>query len=95
MARIITFPRTKLALSQHRPRPFAARIVSMGVRIVWMLTIIAWPALRWIAALDVTLQLFRMLMLFADKGIHVDWTFIAHVSCFVALVCFATMYRPH
>lgn len=95
MATIITFPRTPSASGKHRVKSLAAKIPSMAVRIVWMLTVMAWPVLRWIAALDVTAQLFRMLMLFADKGIYMDWTFIAHFACFVALVCFATMYRPH
>ena len=93
MATIITFPRTVLHHDKHRAQSLAARIVLMPVRIFWMLTVMVWPVLRWMVALDVTAQLFRMLMLFADRGIYVDWTFIAHFSGFTALLCFVKFYR--
>lgn len=93
MATIITFPRSR---GDGKPltKPLVARVASMMVRIVWVLTVAVWPILRWVLAFDVTVQLFRMLVLFADKGIYMDWTFIAHFACFVVLVYFATMYRP-
>lgn len=65
----------------------------MTVRIIWMLVVMVWPGFCWIAALDITAQLFRMLMLFADKGVYADWTFIAHFLGFTALLCFVKFYR--
>ena len=93
MATIITLPRFLPHHGKHRAQSFAAWIASMAVRIVWMLTVMVWPVLRWLVVLDVTAQLFRMLMLFADKGIYVDWTFIAHFIGFTALLCFVKFYR--
>ena len=65
----------------------------MALHLAWVLTIAVWPILRWVLALDVTAQLFRMLVIFADKGVHLDWTFISHSLAAVALFCFVACYR--
>lgn len=91
MATIITFPRPR---PDAKPaRSFGARAVSMAVRIAWVLTVIAWPVLRWVLAFDVTIQLFRMLILFTDMGVYFDWTFAAHFMVVLGVFCFVACYR--
>lgn len=92
MATVITFPRPK-----HNGKPsarsFFTRATSMLVRIIWALTVLVWPIFRWVLVLDLTAQLFRMLITFADKGAYFDWTFTAHFLVVVAFFCFVTCYR--
>ncbi|SOD42756.1 KleE stable inheritance protein [Nitrosovibrio sp. Nv4] len=70
------------------------RFVNFLVVTVWVITVFTWPVLRWIGALAVTLQGFRMLILFSDKGVFLDWIFINYFLGYVALYCFIAIYRP-
>jgi hypothetical protein len=70
------------------------RFVNFLVATVWVITVLSWPVLRWIGALAVTLQGFRMLMLFSDKGVFLDWIFIGYFLGYVALHYFVAIYRP-
>lgn len=94
MGTIINFHRIAAAPNRQRPKVFACRFLSMVVRLIWLLAVMTWPVLRWIVSLDVTIHFFRMLVIFADKGIYADWTFILHFSCFVALTYFVTVFKP-
>ncbi len=67
---------------------------SIIVQLVWALTVMIWPLLRWVLALDVTLQLFRVLILSMHKGWYVDWVLIEHFMFFVALTYFVSVYKP-
>jgi len=64
------------------------------VQLVWLLMVMIWPLLRWVLALDVTLQLFRVLILSMQKGWYLDWILIAHFMFFVALTYFVSVYKP-
>lgn len=67
---------------------------SIIVQLVWVLTVMIWPLLRWVLALDVTLQLFRVFILSMHKGWYVDWILIEHFMFFVALTYFVSVYKP-
>ena len=63
-------------------------------QLVWALTVMIWPLLRWDLALDVTLQLFRAFILSMHKGWYLDWILIEHFMFFVALTYFVSVYKP-
>lgn len=91
MGQIIKFPRTAV----HGPRSFGGTVLlQFLVRFVWLIIVLVWPILRWIAAFDVTLQALRMLLLFSKVGFFLDWIFITHFLGFTALLCFVSLYRP-
>lgn len=92
MSTVITFPRPKRD-GKPRASSFFARSTSMLVRIVWVLTVMVWPIFRWVLVFDLTAQLFRMLIIFADKGAYFDWTFMVHFLVVVAIFCFVECYR--
>jgi Uncharacterized KleE stable inheritance protein len=95
MGTIINLHRNTEVPNRQRPKVFASRLLSLVMRSIWLLAVMTWPVLRWIVALDVTIHFFRMLVIFADKGIYADWTFIAHFTFLVALTYFVTAYKPH
>jgi Uncharacterized KleE stable inheritance protein len=64
------------------------------VRLVWILTVLVWPLLRWILALNVTLQLFRVLIVSLGAGWYLDWALVVHFMVFVTLTYFVSVYRP-
>jgi hypothetical protein len=63
-------------------------------RIVWTVAVMVWPLLRWVIALDVTLQLFRVLIVSVSRGWYLDWSLTAHFAVFVAATYFVLVYRP-
>ena len=97
MAKIIMFP----PLTNRSASGKAAVAVKLVLRCihfliagVWVIAVFTWPVLRWIGALAVALQGFRMLILVSDKGFFVDWVFIGYFLAYVALQYFVAIYRP-
>jgi len=64
------------------------------INALWVLTLLLWPILRWIMALDVAFQAFRMAVTWNDPGKHAGLTFIVHFLIFAAVTYFATNYKP-
>lgn len=69
-------------------------LLSHLINAVWTLTLLLWPILRWIMALDVAFQGFRMAVTWSDPGTHAGITFIVHFLVFAAVTYFATNYKP-
>ena len=91
MGQVIKFPRA----TEQTPRSFGGKdVLQFVVRFVWLITVLIWPVLRWIAAFDVTLQALRMLLLFNERGFFLDWIFVTHFLGFTALFYFVSVYRP-
>jgi hypothetical protein len=93
MATILVFPRQNRNDKPPAKAP-GVRMVSVMVSAIWTLTVMFWPILRWVLALDVTAHLFRVLIAFADKGAYFDWTLATHFLVFTALMYFVGCYRP-
>jgi hypothetical protein len=68
----------------------AARVVG-GIQLVLALL---WPLLRWVLAIDVAWQFFRMLYLWKAADAYAGWTFALHFVVFVALLLFVSSYKP-
>jgi len=64
------------------------------INALWILTLILWPFLRWIMALDVAFQGFRMAFTWSDPGAHAGVTFIGHFLFFAAVTYFVTTHKP-
>lgn len=55
---------------------------------------LVWPVLRWVLAIDVAWQFFRMLFQWNTPGVHAGWTFVIHFLVFVAITYFVTVAKP-
>lgn len=53
-----------------------------------------WPLLRWVLAIDVAWQFFRMLYHWNTPGVHAGWTFLAHFLAFVVITYLVSASKP-
>jgi hypothetical protein len=69
------------------------RVVSQFIGILWFLVALFWPVLRWLLAIDVTFQFFRMLIGFSRFGLYFDGFFFLHFLFYTGMICFVTSKR--
>ncbi len=105
MTNIIKFPNV-IELSgtatQYEPKAAAKAVPSLKgsgvfacvVKIVWVVTVLVWPLLRWIISLDVVFQLLQMMYYWHTPGVHAGWTVLMHFGVLTALTCFVALYKP-
>ena len=96
MADIIQF---SSALSKEKSKPaqvFAPPPPARpGLRkILWVIVVLCWPALRFIMACDVLLQLLRTLVLWDTPGTHAGLALLLHFAVFCYLTWFVAYGDP-
>jgi hypothetical protein len=64
------------------------------IKVVWILTGLTWPILRWVCAFEVLFQLLRMFYHWDTAGMHPGWTFVLHFLALTALTYFVSAYEP-
>ena len=101
MADIIQFPVVAGGKDKVQPpapgRQFVPPIPEKGPnvrQIVWVLTVLCWPLLRFVMVCDVLFQLLRALMLWDTPGMHAGWAFILHYAFFCYLTWFVAYGNP-
>ena len=101
MTNVIKFPRqARVAeeVSKKTVEPTKKPSVSgIGVAVlrgVWVVTVLCWPILKWILALDCVYQAARMLYYWNTPGVHAGWTFALHFAVLTALTYFVSVYKP-
>lgn len=72
---------------------FLRVLVSHSLNAVWILTLLLWPVLRWIIAIDVAFQAARMAITWNDPGANAGLTFLVHFVFFAALTYFVINYK--
>ncbi|CAE6823575.1 hypothetical protein R69658_05962 [Paraburkholderia aspalathi] len=101
MTKIIKFPGMVEPTVEARPAAKTAPTAFKGkgfldgvVKTLWVMTVLVWPLLRWVAALDVVFQFARMLWKWDTPGAYAGWTFLLHFAVLTALTYFVTLYKP-
>lgn len=61
---------------------------------IWVVTVLLWPFLKWIVALDCVYQMVRMMYHWNTPGVFAGFTFLMHFGVFVALTYFVSIYKP-
>jgi hypothetical protein len=61
---------------------------------VWLVLVSAWPMVRWIAGIDLCLQLIRMAYFWNTPNVYAGWTFLLHFAVFSALTYLVGVHRP-
>ena len=64
------------------------------LRVIWLLVALTWPLVSWVGSIYVFFQFLRMLYYWSAPGSYAGWSFLAHFSVLVVLICFITMYKP-
>lgn len=63
-------------------------------QIIWVLTVLCWPMLRFIMVCDVLFQLLRALVLWDTPGAHAGWTLLLHYGFFCYLTWLVAYGEP-
>jgi hypothetical protein len=66
----------------------------LTVRAFWVCTVILWPLLRWVIALDCVVQLIKTMYYWHTPGSYAGIVFLLHFLIFSALTYFVSAYRP-
>lgn len=64
------------------------------IRAVWVCTVILWPILRWLIALDCVIQFLKTMYHWNTPGSHATLVFILHFFALSALTYFVSAYLP-
>ncbi len=78
------------ALPEQQVRGFVAALI----RFVWVVTVLVWPILKWLAAFEVFFQFVRMLYHWNTPGVYAGWAFLMHFGALTALTYFVSVYKP-
>ena len=105
MTKIIQFPRrdsstpiTGLAPPVVQPKPLDGAggrgVLSNLIKVVWVVTVLLWPLMKWILSLDVLFQAARMIYHWITPDVYATWTFLLHLAVLVVLTSFVSLYKP-
>jgi hypothetical protein len=92
MTNIIQFPRRDspaptrdLAPPVVQPKPLdgagGGGVLSNLIKVVWVVTVLLWPLMKWILSLDVLFQFARMIYHWNTPDVYATWTFLLHLPC--------------
>jgi hypothetical protein len=100
MAKLIKFPAPKI-VPELTPAP---QLKSAGqgrsvrsnrlVKVIWTVTVLIWPLLRYVFILDCVFQLFRMLWFWNTPGTFAGFNFLLHFAVLVWFTWFVSLYQP-
>ncbi|MEF8738623.1 MAG: KleE stable inheritance protein [Candidatus Accumulibacter necessarius] len=105
MTNIIQFPRRDapaptpdLAPPGGQPKPLdgagGGRVLSNLIKVVWVVTVLLWPLMKWILSLDVLFQFARMIYHWNTPDVYPTWMFLFHLALLVVLTYFVSLYKP-
>ena len=105
MTNIIQFPRRDSptpirdqAPLKAQPKPLAAAggggVLSNLIKVVWVVTVLLWPLMKWILSLDVLFQFAHMVYHWNTPDVYATWTFLLHLAVLVVLTYFVSLYKP-
>ena len=98
MTNIVKFPGAKqeppeqpTEAPREAPLPASDPALLKGI---WVVTVLLWPFLKWIVALDCVYQMVRMMYHWNTPGSFAGFRFLLHFGGFVALTYFVSLYKP-
>jgi hypothetical protein len=99
MTNIVKFPRQEAVEEAPKVEDPVRKLDGAGIgatvfKGVWVVTVLVWPILKWVIALDCVYQLVRMLYHWNTPGVYAGWTFVFHFAVLTALTYFVSVYKP-
>lgn len=85
---------TNIELKTTMPRAKGVDIGPAVLKGVWVLTVLAWPLLKWVVSIDCFYQLLRMVYHWDTPDVYAGWTFFLHFTVLTALTYFVSYYKP-
>jgi Uncharacterized KleE stable inheritance protein len=84
-------------LTQAKPtgtKALCTALLSALGKVVWVVTALSWPVLKWVLSIITFFHGVRMLYHWNTPGVYAGWTFLAHFVALTALTCFVAFYKP-
>ncbi|MGZ3238632.1 MAG: KleE stable inheritance protein [Burkholderiaceae bacterium] len=77
--------------------PQKSRFGAAVLKVIWVLTVLIWPLLRIVLAMDCVYQFVRMLYHWNTPGVHAGWTFLFHFcrAVCVDIFCFGVQAKGY
>jgi len=69
-------------------------LLSGMIKVVWVVTLLIWPVLKWVLSIMTFFQGVRMLYHWSTPGMYAGWSFIAHFTVLTAITYFVGVYKP-
>lgn len=92
-------PSETVGLPKHEPAAATegvprASVFAQIIRVVWIVTVLVWPLLKWALALATFVRLVMAVVSWDDPNSHAGWIALGHFVALVALTMFVSTYRP-
>jgi hypothetical protein len=98
MTNIVKFPGMKRPIPELRAETQhqAAKPESTPalLKVIWVVTVLTWPVLKWIISFDCLYQMLRMMYHWNTPGTYAGFNFLLHFAVFVALTYYVSLYKP-
>ncbi len=82
------------AVAAPTPKPVQGAAWASVIDVVWIVTSLFWPLLRWVLALDCMFQLLRAIYYSRTPDVYGWWTFGLHFAVLTAVTYFVMAYKP-
>jgi Uncharacterized KleE stable inheritance protein len=92
-------PAPSLKTERTRSTGFKVKAVSLlllkGIwTSVWLVLVLMWPIVQWIAGFDLLFQLIRTAYYWNTPGVYAGWTFLLHFTVFTVWIYLVGVHRP-
>ena len=105
MTNILQFPRPDYPAPTRDAAPLGGQpkllaaaggggVLSNLIKVVWVVTVLLWPMMKWILSLDVLFQAARMIYHWNTPDVYATWMFIFHLAVLIVLTYFVSLYKP-
>lgn len=64
------------------------------IKVIWVVTVMFWPFIKWFIALDCVIQLIKTIYFWDTPGSHAGLVFLLHFFALSALTFFVGAYEP-
>lgn len=93
---IIKFPKKAETIVAPIPpaKPQKLGFIGGVIYFIWLVTVLVWPVLRWVIAMEVLFQFVRMIWFWDAPEVNAGWTFLLHFTAFSALTYFVGVFEP-
>lgn len=73
---------------------YSRALWSGAVKLVWIITVLLWPLLKWVLSIYSFFLLLRMFYHWNTPGVHAGWEFFGSFSLLTLLTYFVSCYKP-
>lgn len=82
------------SMNLSRPPHESAAVVSTVIKVIWFVTVLTWPILKWVMVADCVIQLIKMMHHWGTPGHHAGLIFLLHFFFLTSVTYFVGAFKP-